>query len=584
MHGRRTPDMTERELNQKIRTAVEHAAPDQLERILSSCDQTQQATDAPKKGALTSMTDIRNDKNRKYPNKKRSPLTAIAAVAATFALVIGGFAMTRTQSNPEIDSIILLDVNPSLSLSVDTQEIVRAVDARNDEAKDVLGTMDLTGTSLEVSVNALIGAMMQKGYLDDAHNSILVSVENKDSARGATLQQKVSQAITSAMHTDTMDAAVLSQRVDPDDGVLAQLAQTHNISMGKAALIQEVITQDPTMTFEKLAPLSINDIALIASSKEMTSQTVTQTGTASDKAYIGHDAALEKALAHAGVTASDAKRIHVEFDSDDGLMVYEVEFETTDLEYDYDINARTGEVVKHEIESRYDDDDRRPVPSGNQGQADNNNSGNQQAENNTNVPETAPSQPAHSSQTSTSQPQRQLIGEEAAKNAALAHAGINASDVTYIHCNLDHDDGIPEDYDVEFVVGDVEYDYEIDLYSGKILSSDREKLESDDRYDDDRYDDDKYDDDEDADQHQESNDPPAASETPSYIGENAAFSAALSHAGVSESNVREKEVKLDKDDGRVVYEIEWKSDRTEYDYEVDAITGQILKAEKDIDD
>lgn len=465
MHGRRIPDMTERELNQKIQTALEHAAPDQLERILSSCDQTLQATDAPKKGALTSMTDIRNDKNRKSSHKKRSPLAAIAAVAAAFALVIGGFAMTRPQSNPEIDSIILLDVNPSLSLSVDTQEIVRAVDPRNDEARDVLGTMDLTGTSLEVSVNALIGAMMQKGYLDDAHNSILVSVENKDSARGITLQQKVSQAITSAMHTDTMDAAVLSQCVDPDDGILAQLSQTHNISMGKAALIQEVITQDPTLTFEKLAPLSINDIALIASSKEMTSQTVTQTGTASDKAYIGRDAALEKALVHAGVTASDAKRIHVEFDSDDGLMIYEIEFETTDLEYDYDINARTGDVIRHEFEAlkeklnelQKEVEDAR-IPS--------------------------------SSQADTSSPT-----ESGTKTPT-----------------------------------------------------------------------------------------PSVSGSDSYISESVAFSAALSHAGVSANDIREKEVKLDKDDGKVVYEIEWKSGRTEYDYEVDAITGQILKAEKDIDD
>ena len=52
----------------------------------------------------------------------------------------------------------------------------------------------------------------------------------------------------------------------------------------------------------------------------------------------------------------------------------------------------------------------------------------------------------------------------------------------------------------------------------------------------------------------------------------------------SESDIREKEVKLDTDDGKVVYEIEWKAGKTEYDYEVDAITGQILKAEKDIDD
>ena len=34
----------------------------------------------------------------------------------------------------------------------------------------------------------------------------------------------------------------------------------------------------------------------------------------------------------------------------------------------------------------------------------------------------------------------------------------------------------------------------------------------------------------------------------------------------------------------IVYEVEFKSAGCEYDYEIDAKTGEILKAEKDIDD
>ena len=422
------------------------------------------------------MTDIRNDNNRTHPKKKTAALAAIAAAAAAFVFLFGGYALTRQNKNPEIDSIIMLDVNPSLTLYVDTEEIVQSVEAKNEEAKDVLGTMELKGTSLEVSLNALIGSMMQKGYLDDLHNSILVSVENKDTARSTQLQQKISQAITSAMHTDTMDAAVLSQNVNPDDDALAQLAQTYNISMGKAALIQEVIAQDPTLTFEALVSMSINDIALIASSKQLNSQTVTQTGTASEKAYIGKDAALHAALTHAGVTEEDAKRIRVDFDSDDGHMVYEVEFETAEWEYDYDVDASTGEILKREVESRYEGDLREEIQQINDRKE-------QETGNGASTPPTQPAQsPAETTAPAVSEPP--LIGEENAKNAALAHAGVKAADVTYIHCNLDYDDGVPEDYDVEFVAGGIEYDYEIDLYSGRILSSDREPVDRDDFYDD----------------------------------------------------------------------------------------------------
>jgi len=59
---------------------------------------------------------------------------------------------------------------------------------------------------------------------------------------------------------------------------------------------------------------------------------------------------------------------------------------------------------------------------------------------------------------------------------------------------------------------------------------------------------------------------------------------ALEHAGVKSSDVRWDNSELDFDNGRYVYELEFKSGRTEYSYDVDAATGQILKSEKDFDD
>lgn len=84
---------------------------------------------------------------------------------------------------------------------------------------------------------------------------------------------------------------------------------------------------------------------MIAESRHLTTQAVTQTGTASTKAYITAEEAKNAALAHAGIAESSVAQLEIEFDSEDGLMVYEVEFYAGGTEYDYDINARTGEVV-----------------------------------------------------------------------------------------------------------------------------------------------------------------------------------------------------------------------------------------------
>lgn len=67
------------------------------------------------------------------------------------------------------------------------------------------------------------------------------------------------------------------------------------------------------------------------------------------------------------------------------------------------------------------------------------------------------------------------IGEEKAKSIALNHAGISAANASRLRCELDRDDGRWE-YNIEFVSGTTEYEYEIDAYTGDILSRDAESI------------------------------------------------------------------------------------------------------------
>ena len=64
----------------------------------------------------------------------------------------------------------------------------------------------------------------------------------------------------------------------------------------------------------------------------------------------------------------------------------------------------------------------------------------------------------------------------------------------------------------------------------------------------------------------------------------AAKAAALKHAGLSESQVRELQVEWDSEHGRAVYEVEFKSGGMEYDYVIDAATGAVLDHETERDD
>ena len=63
-----------------------------------------------------------------------------------------------------------------------------------------------------------------------------------------------------------------------------------------------------------------------------------------------------------------------------------------------------------------------------------------------------------------------------------------------------------------------------------------------------------------------------------------ALDIALKDAGVGKNQIREIENNLDRENGILVYDIEFKSGNTEYSYDINAQTGEIIDREKDLNE
>ena len=508
--------MTDRELNEKLRQAYEHATPDVLDAVLSDCNE--------QKGRVVSMT------TEKKKNAWLRPL--IAAAACLCLLLGGGFGLKSYRVNHMVDATVSLDVNPSVELQVNQKERVLNVKAMNEDGRIIVGDMDLSGSSLDVAVNALIGSMLQNGYLNELANSILISVDNDDPVRGADLQARLSAEVDRLLQTDSFSASVLSQTV-VRSSELQQMAEQYGITLGKAQLIQDILSRSTLHTFDELAPLSINELNLLLGKETAAATQVTVVGTASEKGYIGEEKAKMVALDRAGVTERELLLYKIGMDTHNGTMVYDVEFTTYSYEFDCDVNAKTGEIVKFEKEYN--------------GGA-----------------------PAVSAQPDTAQPNtNQTAGEitvEEAKTIALNHAGVKAADATFIQAKRDYDNGRSV-YEIEFVVasgkGYLEYDYDIATADGSIVSFD---------YDIEGY-------------AAPVTAKPAATQAKGSITVEEAKTIALNHAGLTADAVTFVKAKQDYDDGRLVYEIEFVTTSgngyLEYDYEIDAATGNILSYDYD---
>ncbi len=267
--------------------------------------------------------------------------------------------------------------------------------------------------------------------------------------------------------------------------------------------------------------------------------------------YIGIDAAKEAALTEAGLT--DAVFTLSGLDSKDGIFYYDVRFSDVegDTEYRYAIDAMTGVVIEEEIKGA--DAEASETESTETGAEVTTAAANTTGINAVQTVSSATSR--RRSDTSTESGDSSYIGEEAAKEAALSHAGLESTDVLSMRVKRERDDGRMI-YDVEFYTNSGgEYDYKIDAMSGDVLSYD---YELDDYH-------------------------LWQSGTGSYTGGEELISETDAKAivkervpGAADADIR---LKLDRDDGRLEYEGELYYDGMKYEFTIDAYSGEVTEWE-----
>ena len=309
--------MKNQDVEQRLKKDVEEITPNVIDSALEKC------------GGVSQREKIRKRQPRVWQ--------ICAAAAAVLVLIIGGAFFI---SNPNaVDSVIGLDVNPSLEISINKNERVLSVTAVNDDALNILDGMDLAGTDLKVAVNALIGSMYTNGYISENQNSVLVSVKSGSQERGEALKQELLAYVESALKDKQVEAAVVSLNIAQSD-TLGQLAHSWGVSQGKATLIEAILAADPSQNAEELAKLSINELNLLAQSKHISSVDVS--GSASTSQYIG----FENARQVVNQKLPGCNIIEFGMDWEDGRMVYEGEAYLDGVEYDFEVDALTGEIIK----------------------------------------------------------------------------------------------------------------------------------------------------------------------------------------------------------------------------------------------
>ncbi|HEK9955595.1 TPA: PepSY domain-containing protein [Streptococcus equi subsp. zooepidemicus] len=191
------------------------------------------------------------------------------------------------------------------------------------------------------------------------------------------------------------------------------------------------------MIIKKLSVIALTSLSLISlSACRQQNQALGQNGSAQNhrKASVSEDKAKELAFKDASITAADAQRLKLTKETDDGRVVYDIEFDAKDQEYSYTIDANTGEILEKS------------------------------------------SEPITETQAAGGQADKAAgISEDKAKELAFKDASVTASDAQRLKLTKETDDGRLV-YDIEFDAKDQEYSYTIDANSGDILEKSSEPV------------------------------------------------------------------------------------------------------------
>lgn len=159
------------------------------------------------------------------------------------------------------ETLLSLDVNPSIELILNKQEKVIKCVGKNEDSQKIIKNMDLKNVDADVALNAVVGSLYQNGYLDKniKDNDILLSVDNKDKTKTMDLEKKYANILKNTLKSNHTSGTILTQK-DISNSNIKKLAEKYQISEGKASFIEKLIEKSPDLNFEKLATMNIKEL------------------------------------------------------------------------------------------------------------------------------------------------------------------------------------------------------------------------------------------------------------------------------------------------------------------------------------
>jgi hypothetical protein len=206
-------------------------------------------------------------KRDKFPELIHTASMKTLAIAAAFVLLIASAVTTASFFHNQhggfdtvCTALVSVDINPSIEISINKEEQIVSVQAKNEDGIKLLNNLDLTEKKLVDGVNEIIAAAKEMGYMDESKKVVLVSAalyspDGEDTSSEYSEQLK---QILNTLETESDSADLLTVYIN--DSAIIEEAKNNNLSIGKELLYKYAQTQDTSLTAEDIRTASLSEL------------------------------------------------------------------------------------------------------------------------------------------------------------------------------------------------------------------------------------------------------------------------------------------------------------------------------------
>ncbi len=344
--------MTENEFSKRLKEECERQMPDMLSEIKKDCEKAPQIKSMPK------------EKRSALPLMK-----GLGAVAACLILFIGGLFTGRLFSSTDngvalspapAETVIYMDVNPSVELTLDSDGRVLSCSAGNGDGESLLSNLELRGVERDTALSAILGAMYLNGYLSEENNSVLISVDGVGEEPSKEMLASITEKIDSVFRDSDISCSIIAQPLTVSEQLKAK-ASEYGVSPGKMYLVEKLVEGLDMLSQSDLPALSSLSVAelnlLYSSATEDGEEFASDIVSGVISGFMRAEEAITALLESIGQNSSFLEEYDIDTsytETENGItLIYTVKmrFKFTNNFYSFTIDCRTGELLETDFES-----------------------------------------------------------------------------------------------------------------------------------------------------------------------------------------------------------------------------------------